>query len=188
MNTTSIIVFVLRALLGSHNSIGAKISGTVVRALLIGSGAATTAITDDSLAFVAGIIATALGALLGVLNKVWERYEDQIIAKLDAWLAKPPAVPPASKAAALLLLGCLLLAGCRSVTVQVPPGAGPVNVWVDQSAQPSVPVNLLTGMDSNAWKAISNGATDAMGIGAAGQVLGGAAKGVSTVEAIKASK
>ena len=66
------------------------------------------------------------------------------------------------KAAALLLVcGMLFLSGCRSVTVTQTPGGGPVYIYADQSAQPNIPISALTGLDTNAWKAIANGVTTA---------------------------
>ena len=49
-------------------------------------------------------------------------------------------------------------AGCRSVNVNEVPGGGPVTVWVDQRTFSSVDLSALTGMDTNTWSAIAQGA------------------------------
>ena len=49
-------------------------------------------------------------------------------------------------------------AGCRTVTVNEVPGAGPVTVIVNQSYAPDISLDALTGLDTNAWKAVAQGA------------------------------
>ena len=59
----------------------------------------------------------------------------------------------------LLLLVCgLVLGGCRTVTVNEVPGGGPV--YINQSYSPDFPISVLTGLDTNAWKAIAQGVAE----------------------------
>ena len=56
-----------------------------------------------------------------------------------------------------LLTACgLYILGCRTVTVNEVPGGGPV--YVNQSYAPDITLSALTGLDTNAWKAIAQGA------------------------------
>ena len=61
--------------------------------------------------------------------------------------------------AAVLLLAFIFLlfacSGCRTVTVYEVPGGGPV--YVNQSYAPDI--SLLSGLDTNVWRAIAQGAT-----------------------------
>lgn len=60
--------------------------------------------------------------------------------------------------AAVLLIPFIVLlfacSGCRTVTVYEVPGGGPV--YVNQSYAPDI--SLLSGLDTNVWRAIAQGA------------------------------
>ena len=76
---------------------------------------------------------------------------------------KSPANGGFSSPEALLWLcaavACALyVCGCRTVTVNEVPGGGPVTVNVNQSYAPDISLDALTGLDTNAWKAVAQGA------------------------------
>ena len=98
------------------------------------------------------------------------------------------------RTALIAILAVLALGGCRSITVNVPPGfSGNLTINANMSAQPTIDPSL--GLGDSAIKAAADAYTTGSGIGAAGTVLGAAAKGAGAaakgagaVEAIKASK
>ena len=89
------------------------------------------------------------------------------------------------KASIVAILAALAIGGCRSITVNVPPGfSGNLTINANMSAQPTIDPSL--GLGDSAIKAAADAYATSSGIGAAGTVIGGATKAVGAVEAAKA--
>ena len=78
-----------------------------------------------------------------------------ILRQLSRLLRGSKATMKLSTKSALLILA-LIAGGCRSVTVNVPPGASVGQVIINQSYAPGI--GLLSGINTNTVKSFSEGA------------------------------
>jgi len=171
MNKIALVTWIIKALLGSNNGMISQCSGTLARAALIGFGVHSATVGDSEAELLSGKIVAGVGIVLGMAHKVWEKHGAAIRLRLDAWLNRRSLPPPAAVAGVALLLLC---GGCvvrgpltlnifsSRMAMAIPGGT---NCTATASATSSggavIPTSVLTGLDTNAWKAISSGASGA---------------------------
>lgn len=122
-----------------------KHNAAIAEAFAEGAGAMERAIVGDKNTVAScGDHKSVLPTLLEILPEIKQPGQDGFISLQVVLLAS-------------LIVSCaLLLASCRTVTVNEVPGGGPV--YVNQSYAPDITLSALTGLDTNAWRAIAQGA------------------------------